>query len=416
MRRFLKDERGNTALVVALLMPVLCGFAVLAVDTANVQMNRQQLQTAADAAALAAAQNLLSVSAAQSAAREIAAANMEAGLSPVVIGSDIHFGRWDTATKQFTAASTNVNAVRVIAVRSRERSNPVTTVLASFIGFNFVDISASAIAVAGGVPACVYALDPTARESFSTRGAGTVSVPNCGIQVNSSDASALRQSGSGSIVGKTISVVGGFTRAGRYFPAPITGAPSLPDPLRTLPEPAVPATCTFSNITFDTPQHFAGETVYCGAIGLNADTTFGPGIHYFKGATVTAGSNAAFNGDGVMLYFDDISTWDSTGSGVVNIRAPRNGTYKGVAFFGTRQGSMSTFKIRGSKDYNVIGTMYLPTQRLEVYGTIDLNVSSRNGYVIAQQFFYQGDSSFSFDAFGGEIPDSMISSRTQLVH
>ncbi|MGB5952930.1 MAG: pilus assembly protein TadG-related protein [Ornithinimicrobium sp.] len=54
MQRLRQDgERGAVALVVAVLMPVLLGFTALAVDVAAVHADRQQLQTGADAAALA---------------------------------------------------------------------------------------------------------------------------------------------------------------------------------------------------------------------------------------------------------------------------------------------------------------------------------------------------------------------------
>ena len=416
MRRFLRDGGGNVALVTGLMMPVLCGFAALAIDTANVKMSQQQLQTAADAAALAAAQSLGNLGSARVAARDVAAENTDAGLSPVVVDGDIKFGKWDSAKRQFTETVTGITAVQVTAVRSSARSNPVTTALASILGFQSVDISASAIAAVGTVPACVYALDPATKESFLVSGSGAVNVPNCGIQVNSSSATALKQSGSGSITSKVISVVGGVAKSSNVSPSAITGAPTLPDPLISLPEPSIPSACTFNNTTFSTPRTFAGGTVFCGTIGFNADITFGPGIYYFKAAKVTAGSSAAITGNKIMLFFDDTSTWDSTGSGVVTITAPDSGVYQGVAFFGARQGATSIFKLRGSKDYNVFGTMYLPTQRLEFYGTLDLNVSSRNGYVVAWQFFYQGNSSFTFDSFGGATPSAMTSSKTQLVN
>src|SRR5437667_6673345 len=102
-----------------------------------------------------------------------------------------------------------------------------------------------------------------------------------------------------------------------------------------------------------------------------------------------------------MLYFDDTSTWDSTGTGNVSLLAPQTGTYDGIAIFGTRKGKLSTFKLTGGKDYFVDGTIYLPTVDLQLYGSVDLSVTSKSGYVIASKFYYQGDSSFTFDAFGG---------------
>jgi hypothetical protein len=53
LRRTVRDERGASAVLVALLMVPLIGFAALAVDIAAVYSERQQLQSGADAAALA---------------------------------------------------------------------------------------------------------------------------------------------------------------------------------------------------------------------------------------------------------------------------------------------------------------------------------------------------------------------------
>jgi Flp pilus assembly protein TadG len=58
-RRFygLSRDRGAVAVIVALLMVPLLGFAAIAVDVASVRAQRQQLQTGADAGALAIAQD-----------------------------------------------------------------------------------------------------------------------------------------------------------------------------------------------------------------------------------------------------------------------------------------------------------------------------------------------------------------------
>ncbi len=52
-----KDQRGATAVVVALLLVVLTGFTALAVDIGAVRWDQKQLQNGADAAALAVAQD-----------------------------------------------------------------------------------------------------------------------------------------------------------------------------------------------------------------------------------------------------------------------------------------------------------------------------------------------------------------------
>jgi Flp pilus assembly protein TadG len=58
MRR-LSDEEGAVAVIVAIVMMLLVGIAALAIDVGNLYWERRQLQNAADAGALAAAQDLV---------------------------------------------------------------------------------------------------------------------------------------------------------------------------------------------------------------------------------------------------------------------------------------------------------------------------------------------------------------------
>lgn len=69
-----RDERGQTVVLVALLLAMLMGFTALAVDAGRFYMERRFLQNAADAAALACAQKLTAggtASAAETAARTL---------------------------------------------------------------------------------------------------------------------------------------------------------------------------------------------------------------------------------------------------------------------------------------------------------------------------------------------------------
>ena len=55
--RWLDDERGVSLIFVAILLPVLFGFAVFAVDAAALYEERRELQNGADAAVLAIAED-----------------------------------------------------------------------------------------------------------------------------------------------------------------------------------------------------------------------------------------------------------------------------------------------------------------------------------------------------------------------
>src|SRR6266478_7422563 len=57
--RFLRDNRGATAAIVAAALPVLIGFETLGVETGLWYMMKWQSQSAADAAAIAAAHEII---------------------------------------------------------------------------------------------------------------------------------------------------------------------------------------------------------------------------------------------------------------------------------------------------------------------------------------------------------------------
>ncbi len=163
-----RAQRGNAALLFALLLPVLLGFIALAVDFGHFWHVKNQLQNAADAASLAGARDLDGTAAmfpvARQSAHDLGYQN-QATLQPVNLdlnvandpSGDIVLGRWDFSTQAFTPAgptmpSYQVNAVQVQARRTAQEGGSVATFFASFLGHPSQDISAHGIAV-GGSPA-----------------------------------------------------------------------------------------------------------------------------------------------------------------------------------------------------------------------------------------------------------------------
>jgi hypothetical protein len=208
--------------------------------------------------------------------------------------------------------------------------------------------------------------------------------------------------------------VGGRNGTG-FSPMPQTQQAAIADPLADVPEPTAPAGCNYFNHTFSTAATLPSNRTYCGTIALNANVTFGPGIHYFKSATVTTGTTNNVNGTGVVLYFDSNSTFSSSSSGVVSLSPPTSGTYRGIVIFGSRSANAPTFSFTGSKDYFVTGTIYLPRAVVSMTGSADLNVDSASGYVISWRFAYTGNSSFTFSAHGSPIPDKLSGKQSAAI-
>lgn len=119
---------GGVAIILALSLLVLLGFAALTIDLGYARMVQAQLQAAADAAAMGGAQRLSTdaagLIAARSTAVSIGAAN-EANGHPVALDAnpingadgDVVLGIWDATAGTFTPSMNPelVNAVQVTA-------------------------------------------------------------------------------------------------------------------------------------------------------------------------------------------------------------------------------------------------------------------------------------------------------------
>jgi hypothetical protein len=199
------------------------------------------------------------------------------------------------------------------------------------------------------------------------------------------------------VTAKSFSFVGGYQ--GSFSPTPVTGSPTLPDPLASLPEPAAPngGTCaTWS------ASPVANQT-YCGTIAISTDTVLSPGIYYFRNATVTVSGSANITGTQVLLFFDANSSFNLGSSGTVNITAQRSGVYKGISVFQSRSAPLnnSGISLTGSADFLFDGTIYVPRANLRLWGSSSITTAPKSGYVISNQLTFGGSSDFRVGAWAG---------------
>ena len=152
-------QRGVVTLIAALMLPVLLGTAAFAIDLAWVRVVRNELQNAADAAALAGAHHLNSAtpstaswSAAEQQTRSSVPLNAAAG-APLQ-QAQVETGYWNPqqvgsqlVSLPHTPTAQEVPAVQV-TLRKAEGLNggPVATFLARLWSMSGIDISARAIA------------------------------------------------------------------------------------------------------------------------------------------------------------------------------------------------------------------------------------------------------------------------------
>ena len=272
-----RGDRGSMLFILALISPlVLCALG-LDVDNAHMFRAKRLLQSAADAAVVAAARELRKdkVDRFVAAAREDAELNGatdESG-AVVTVNHPPKKGRW---------AGDN-DFVEVIVERD------VPTFFMRAFGRSAVEIEARAVAGLIDRNIGVYAIDPGDPRTLTVAKDGNVQVPECEVFVNSESRSAAVTDGSGRLSTTRMEVVGDYDGDG-FFPDPEVGAPQIADPLEDLATPTYAGCDHYDTVTV------RGKTrlrpgVYCGGIDVvdDGEATFASGVYVLRGGGLRVG-------------------------------------------------------------------------------------------------------------------------------
>lgn len=166
----LTNERGAVAAMTAFFLLVLVACMAAAFDVGHALVARNELQNAADAAALAGTRELAVIyqgmTPAEQQAYELTAtdkativavvqttaeANHAAGVSIEVLEGDVAVGTWDSATRVFTPTDDQPTAVQVLTRRSEEANGPISTFFAGVMGITSFSVNTVATANLGAL-------------------------------------------------------------------------------------------------------------------------------------------------------------------------------------------------------------------------------------------------------------------------
>ncbi len=164
-----KNQTGVSAVIVAIVLTMLLGFAALAIDVGYIYATRNELQNVADASALAATGYMgstyeaLSYSEQQTyefvrsdivtAANDVAQKNKAGNENIGINDSDVTIGTWNADTETLTPMASPLvgpDAVRIIARRDGSANLPITTFFARIFGITDVNVVAQATAALTG--------------------------------------------------------------------------------------------------------------------------------------------------------------------------------------------------------------------------------------------------------------------------
>jgi hypothetical protein len=460
LKRFCQEDDGAVAVIIALMLFVLLGFAAAAIDMSYANSTRTELQVTASAAALAGVQQIMDddddgvddtgqyrrgaveyiyrnmVASRHGSVVQADCGTYDAG-SKTVSGdnecSDVKVGFWNPSTRIFTPwddaawdpLTMVLDAVRVRAHRSQENANPLRLFLAPAVGLAEQDINVSATAWAQGykLDFCMIALDPSASQSLHIEGNATIASDGCGICVNSNSPGGLWLNGTPNI---TVDAADVMVNASDYhiqgaasiFPSPTLDGGSCTDPLAganpfaqqladtSCAEGTQPA--TYNGGDFGSgPVHIA-PGLHCGGIRFNAtgDVVFDPGIHHIKNGMMIDRGNHNFYGEGVTFLIDN-ATIDFAGSQDVELSGGAVGAGN-FLFYENPNGPHPTEEhiFRGDADAKYRGYFYAPSRDIKFVGNSFAGGTPPVCFaLIANTFDFRGtsDLQLSADGCGGEL-------------
>lgn len=411
-------ESGQAVvLVIVALGLFMFGALGLGIDGAQMYAQRQMAQTAADAAAQAAIMSVFrgtnSTSANPFSTEESFTCSVPPAAldlrTPCVYAQYNGFGTAaDTVTVSFPSSITGVTLTTSVPAPavSVTVQRLVSTALIRFLGTSASTIEAKASA---GImpfvpPTCLYVLDPSVRNAFTASNGVNVSM-NCGIAINSSNATAATISGGAQVTASAVSIVGGYSinNGATISPSPTSGSQAAGDPMASVPAPTY-ASCDQTNYHPGSGNWTLNPGTYCGGITIDngANASFNPGVYIVNGGTVHFGGGATITGSGVTFYLTGTNA--SYGSvamdnGVtVSLSAPTSGTYIGLLFFQDRSITSSvSANFAGGASTQLTGTMYFPTTSVSFSNG---SSASGNAAIVAEQVSFIGGTRLNYDPTG----------------
>ena len=328
--RFARDRRGAVAVAVAVLLPVLVGFAGIGIEIGLWFAIQRQNQSAADAAAISAAleyaaqiENGVTTNpaAATAAATTSAGYNLFNTNPPNTLTLYPCYGFTVGSPCNTSSSYGALNAVQVALTQ------PLNTAFANFVtaiwgpNVNPVNVTTTAIAALPPLPGgqtCLLAVGSS--QTLSVGGSTTLNLPNCTLASLSTLGNSIQLPGSGNptINAAAIATTGNVQMTDGSSPPPhtFTYLP-LHDPYKTVTTipltgsiPSgpcntivitsgtftVPSTIPYCGVTITGTANvmFSGGTYYIGSGGITivspAIVAFGPGLYYLYGGSFNIGS------------------------------------------------------------------------------------------------------------------------------
>jgi len=391
-QNYIRNTDGNFAMVTAAIGIPLLLVASFALDINNAASKKNHISSAVDAAALAA----------------------------VIPANYTDLERAEFAKETFAKNYFGNADVKLDVKATRERvdilaSTQIPTLLSSIIGKDFIDVkeNASAIVTIADV-VCVLALDPSSAGSLQFAKNAKFTAPACSVQVNSTATNALISNSSFTPEAQSFCV--GGTSKGTFNGTLKHACTPVGDPYANLKEP-VDGPCTQISKLKESKDGVTDKTylypgTYCAGLDIKGvDVTFAPGTYIFPKGKLRFRKGSQSIANGVTFVMKGKTPfWMEDGSNLA-LTAPSDGEYAGLAVYqsATKKGGGPKSRIRSGGGVSVVGTVYLPNQRLEISSESPVTTEAPATSFIAHKILFTGDANVkvNVDHEKGGIPPIM---------
>lgn len=398
LKKYVLRLEGSVLPLAAIVFPVLLGSAGLGVDFSYWMMHKRNLQTAVDAAALAAAWEGTqgNIELMEGAARNEAANN------------GVNFD----AVSTFEFAYDNDTGVVDVTIRE----NTTSWLGTFFSGDSKVAAYAAAQVFTSEGDYCILSLDNSATGAIKTSGSAVIDQPRCGLAANSRSNEALQIGGSADVTIGNISLRGGYNISGGsgsfWYENMYTRMPQVADPYVDLEVPEY-TPCTRGQVqkgNHYTKSATLSPGVYCGGINItgNNDIHFEPGVYILDGGDFSTIGGGSLYGDGVTFILTnsgegEYGSVNISGGRNVYFGAPNEGeVMEGVVFYQDRNAPTSSSannKLTGTSELILDGVAYFPSQGVE-FGGNDMTGTPTCSKVIAKTVTLSGNPRLDNDCTG----------------
>lgn len=413
------DRRAGTILIAtAVVTVVLFGLLGLVIDTGQLMSAHRMTRNAADAAATAAAMDLL-VGRSHAAATATATTFVQEhnGLASAEVTVNIPPARGPHAGNSRFAEVIVSNNVAMAFIQVLGVGSTQTVEGRAVAGWEGVTIGAG-----------VIALDRNARPGIDLTGNGSLIVNGTvlvnsdgggttedGVPINNGNGgNAITASGNGKLFAKQVLSVGGVSNRSkiknydtRNPESPLrTGSVGQPDPFRYLPPPTTAngAVATHfgtvklsgrANVTLSPGVYHSIQT------SANVNVTLNPGIYVIAGGGISMSGNSVLRGEGVMIYntgsdYNVNTGLPDSGDGANPPPALGNPSFGGVSITGNASLSLTPYANSSSSfDGLVFYQRRLNTAPLKLSGNGTSDVLSGSVYAKWATLDLSGNGTFN---------------------